>query len=110
MEIKSTMQAATLLLSLVNHRQKAYEAAHQQQKISSTHPAFAWCRTLKPALNRVANGETQKWNIHEVCKQIAGLHFIAKKKKGEVVPNQKNLIDTCITYLREQAYTLNKVA
>lgn len=110
MQIKSSAQAAAILLSLVNHRQKAYEAAHQQQKISSNHPAFKWFAVLKPILSLVANGETTRWNLQQICRQIAGINYIAKKRGGDIAPNQKLIIDACMTYLREQAYTTKTLA
>jgi len=110
MQIKSSVQAASALLSLVNHRQKAYEAAHQQQKISSNHPAFNWFKVLKPVLNIVASGETTRFNLQQICRQIAGLNYIAKKRGGDILPSQKLIIETCITYLREHGFTQNKAA
>lgn len=110
MQIKSSAQAASKLLSLVNHRQKAYEAAHQQQKISSNHPAFKWFAVLKPCLKVVADGNCTRYNLQMICRQIAGINYIAKKRGGDIVPNQKLMIETCMTYLREQAFTQNKAA
>ena len=46
MKIESLTQAATVLQSYVLNRQKAYAAVHQQQKISSDHPAFGHCNAL----------------------------------------------------------------
>jgi hypothetical protein len=105
MKIESLTQAATVLQSYVLNRQKAYAAVHQQQKISSDHPAFGHCHALLRCINHVAAGDTQKWNIHDIVKQYPGLVYISKKKWGEPLKSQQAIIDSCVDYMRKVIYT-----
>ena len=105
MKINSLKQAATVLQSFVIQRQKAYQAVHQKQAISSNHPAFGHCQSLLRCINHVANGDVQKWNVHDVVKQYPGLIFISKKKWGQTIPSQLLIIDGCIDFMRKAIYT-----
>lgn len=110
MKIKSLQHAASVLLGFVGQRQKAYEAVHQQQKISSNHPAFGYCADLRRVLKVVADGNTQKPNVADVVKRAPSFYFIVSQKAGPKKANQLSKIDACITYMREQIYTTTKAA
>lgn len=105
MKVKSLQHAAQTLLQLMVHRQKAYEAMLKKQAINYNHTAFQYLEIAIKKLTIVANGDTQRWNIQDCVKHSPGMYYAAKKKSAEVIPSQKDKLDSCIQYMKEKAYT-----
>jgi hypothetical protein len=100
MKINSIQHAAQVLQALIIHRQKAYEAKRGDMRSGTTHPAFEHIANSQRVLRPVAAGEVQVYNVKDIIKYSPGMYYVAKKKNGQVIPTQKEKLDSCLDYLR----------